>query len=165
MWIVAKIKKKEIEIFKKELIERMGKDLEFYYPKIECHQYIGNKVKVSEKLALESYVFCYHKNFTGKNISRLKFIKGLNYFLDGCYQNQKDIINFITYCKRHENKNGYLTQGFFKNIISKKAQFLSGPFTNMMFEIIEKQKNKLKVLMGNIVTTVSDNKNYLYRSV
>ena len=48
-------------------------------------------------------------------------------------------------------------------MVTKKAQFLSGPFTNMFFEILEKQKNKLKILIGNFVTTVPDNKNYLYR--
>jgi len=35
----------------------------------------------------------------------------------------------------------------------------------MMFEIIERQKNKLKILLGNIVTTVSDKNNYLYRPI
>ena len=35
----------------------------------------------------------------------------------------------------------------------------------MVFEIIEKQKNNLKILIGNIVTTISDKKNYLYRPV
>ena len=38
-------------------------------------------------------------------------------------------------------------------------------FVDMIFEILEKQKNKLKILIGNIVMTISDNKNYCYRSV
>ena len=53
---------------------------------------------------------------------------------------------------------------FFKEAIKNRGQFISGPFTNMMFEIIEKQKNKLKVVIDNIVTTISDNK-YLYRPI
>ena len=57
------------------------------------------------------------------------------------------------------------TQDFFKTMIVKKAQFVSGPFSNMMFEILEKQKNKLKILIGNVVTTISDKKNYLYRPI
>ena len=48
--------------------------------------------------------------------------------------------------------------------MNRKAQFITGPFANMIFEIIEKQKNKLKILIGSLVTTVQDNKNYLYRS-
>jgi len=35
----------------------------------------------------------------------------------------------------------------------------------MIFEIIEKQNNKLKILVGNIITTISDKKNYLYRPI
>ena len=54
---------------------------------------------------------------------------------------------------------------FFKTILTKKAKFISGPFTNMVFEILERQKNKLKILIGDIVTTISDKKNYLYRPV
>ena len=64
-----------------------------------------------------------------------------------------------------ENKDGYLTQAFFKSIIVKKAQFVSGPFTNMMFEIIEKQKNKIKILVGNVVTTMLDERNLFYRPI
>ena len=56
-------------------------------------------------------------------------------------------------------------QSFFMTMITKKVQFLSGPFTNMLFDVIEKQKHQLKILVGNFVTTVPNNKNYLYRSV
>jgi len=47
-------------------------------------------------------------------------------------------------------------------MITKKAKFISGPFTNIMFEILKKQKNNLKIIVGNVVTTISDNSNYLY---
>ena len=46
-----------------------------------------------------------------------------------------------------------------------KAKFISGPFTNMIFEILERQKNKLKISVGNIVTTISNKKNYLYQPI
>ena len=92
-------------------------------------------------------------------------MKGLEYFLEGCNQNQSNITKFIEYCKAYENEKGYLTQSFFKTTIKGKAKFISGPFTNMIFEIIEKQRNKLKILVGNVVTTISDNSNYLYRPV
>ena len=39
MWIVAKIKKSEIKSFKKDLIKKSGKEIQFYCPKIEYHQY------------------------------------------------------------------------------------------------------------------------------
>ena len=166
MWTVAKIKKNEIETFKKNLVQKVGVDIEFYCPKIEYNKYFKNKVKRLEKFALENYIFCYHKTFSKVFfVNKLKFIKGLDYFLNGYCQNQSEIVKFIKYCKSSENDKGYLTQAFFKAIITKRAQFISGPFTNMLFEIVEKQKNKLKIIVGNVVTTISDKTNYLYRPV
>jgi len=164
MWVVAKIKKNEIKIFKRGLIKKLGKDIQFYCPKIEYHQYFRNKTKRLEKLALENYVFCYNTNFSNSIfINRLRFIRGLEYFLDGHYQNQNEIVKFIECCKGFENNKGYLTQSFFKTVITNKAKFISGPFSNVMFEILKKQKNKLKIIVGNVVMTVSDNSNHLYR--
>ena len=166
MWVVAKVKIKNLVMFKKKLAEKMGSDVRFYYPRIEYHKYNGNKVKIFEKHVLESYIFCYHENFKKACfINEVKFLNGLQYFLEGCNQNQNNIIKFINYCKTFENEKGYLNQSFFKSIISKKAKFISGPFTNLIFEIIEKQKNKLKILVGNIVTTIPNKKNYLYRPI
>ena len=163
MWIVAKIKKREIKIFKEDLIKKVGKDIQFYCPKVEYRKYFGDKVKKFEKFILEDYIFCYHVMFKKvSTISEMKYLKGLVYFLNGCGQNQGGLIKFIDYCKSFENKDGYLTPKFFQTMITKKAKFLSGPFANMMFEILERQKNKLKILVGNIVTTVSDKNNYLY---
>ena len=166
MWVVAKVKIKDLNIFKKNLTEKIGSDIKFYHPKIEYHKYFGSKVKRFEKFILENYVFCYHIKFEKTNfVNGVRSIRGLNYFLEGYSQNQSNIIKFIEYCKTFEDKKGYLTQSFFTNIISKKAKFISGPFTNMIFEIIEKQKNKLKILVGNIVTTIPNNTSYLYRPI
>ena len=166
MWVVAKIKPKEVKFFKKNMIEKLGKDIQFYCPKIEYHQHFKNKIYRLERFVLENYIFCYHANFS-KSIfmNKLRFIKGLKYFLNGYCYNQNEIIKFIKYCKHSENNKGYLTQTFFKSIITKKAKFISGPFTNMFFEILEKQKNKLKIEVGNVVATISNNSNYLYRPV
>ena len=71
------------------------------------------------------------------------------------------IVTDITF----EKDKGCLTQSFFTTIISKKAKFISGPFANMVFELLEKRKNKLKILVGNIVTTMPNNTNYLYRPI
>jgi len=166
MWIVAKIKMKNINIFKKDIIDKVDSNIQFYNPKIEYDKYHGSKLKKQEKFILENYVFCYHENFKKSNFDQnIKYLKGLEYFLEGCTQNQKDILKFIKYCKTFENEKGYITQSFFKTIISKKAKFISGPFTNMIFEIIEKQKNKLKILVGNIVTTIPNKTKYLYRPI
>ena len=166
MWTVAKFKKKELNIFKEEMIEKFGQEIIFYCPKIEHKKHFKNNIKKFERLLLENYIFCYHTKFTTfSTINELRFLKGLEYFLSGYKQSQNEIIKFINNCKSFENKEGYLTSAFFKNILSKKAQFISGPFTSMMFEIIERQKNKLKILLGNIVTTISDKNNYLYRPI
>ena len=165
MWIVAKIKIKELYTFKKKLTEKCDKNIKFYCPKIVRHKYFGSKIKKFEKPILENYVFCHHVKFQEAGaIAKMKYLKGLIYFLNGCEKNQNELIKFIEYCKSFENSDGYLMSTFFKKAIKNRGQFISGPFTNMMFEIIEKQKNKLKIVINNIVTTVSDNK-YLYRPI
>ena len=166
MWVVAKIKIKSFNIFKKNLSEKIGSEVQFYCPKVEYYKYFGNKLKKFEKLILENYIFCYHKKFKETNsINEFRFVKGLEYFLHGHQKNQNQILKFIDYCKSFEDAKGYLMQSFFMTMITKKVQFLSGPFTNMLFDVIEKQKHQLKILVGNFVTTVPNNKNYLYRSV
>jgi len=166
MWVVAKIKINNLNIFKKEITSKFGKEIKFYQPKIEYHKNFGSKVKRLEKFVLENYIFCFHNKFKeSRHINEAKFLQGLQYFLEGHNQNQKQIIRFIEYCKSFENENGYLTQSFFKTMINNKAKFISGPFTNMIFEILEKQKTKLKILVGNIVTTISNKTNYLYRPI
>ena len=164
MWVVAKIKKKEIHLFKKELLKKFGSEIKFYNPKIQYQKYNNNKIKKIEESILGNYIFCYHETLNQtKVMNRARFLKGLEYFLQGNYQNQDQIIKFINYCKSFENKNGYLSEAFFKALITNKAQFVSGPFINMVFEILEKQKNKVKILLGNFIATISENKNYLYR--
>ena len=166
MWIVAKLKISNLNIFKRELTKKFGEEIKFYQPKIEYHQNFGSKVKRLEKFVLENYIFCFHKKFKeSRYINEARSSKGLQYFLDGYNQNQKQITKFIEYCKSFENESGYLTQSFFRTIISNKAKFISGPFTNMIFEILDKQKNKLKILVGNLVTTISNKADYLYRPI
>ena len=54
---------------------------------------------------------------------------------------------------------------FFEFQNMKRGMFLSGPFTNMIFSVIEKQRNKLKVLIGKATMTITKNSNYLFRPV
>ena len=46
MWMVAKIKIKNLNIFKKNLAEKIGNDIKFYHPKIEYRMHFGDKVKI-----------------------------------------------------------------------------------------------------------------------
>ena len=166
MWIVAKVKRKEFNIFKQKLVEEVGKDTQFYHPKLQYKRYIKNKIKKFEKLILENYVFCYHEKFNSPDcINSVRFLKGLEYFLDGHIQNQNEMIKFIDFCKSCENEDGCLTQAFFKTILVKNGQFITGPFTNMFFQILKKQKNKMTILIGNIMTTISNKRKLLNRPV
>ena len=45
MWVVAKIKPKEVNCFRKNMIEKSGEDIQFYCPKIEYQQYFKKKIK------------------------------------------------------------------------------------------------------------------------
>ena len=39
MWAIAKVKIKNLNTFKKDLAEKVGNDIKFYYPKIEYFKY------------------------------------------------------------------------------------------------------------------------------
>ena len=102
------------------------------------------------------YLFCYNKNFSDhKTIQSLKFTRGLKYFLNGNKERQKEIFNFVNKCKKSENINGYLSENFFELYESKDYKLSSGPFADKIFKIINFQKNKINVLLGNIKTTIS----------
>ena len=166
MWIVLKYKKNEFNFLKQDFKKALGDLPLIFRPKIKYQKLIRNKLQFLENDILGDYLICYHEKFKTIHIlTILKNLKGLKYFLLNSYNNQKEIINFIDYCKKNQGVDGYLTQGFFQLSNMKKGIFLSGPFTNMIFGVIEKQKDKLKVLIGNVTTTITKNSNYLYRSI
>ena len=165
MWVIVKYNKKEFKTIKNNLKKKLGNEIKFYNPKIKYQRYLRGKLQTLAKDILENYLLCYHPTFANsKSLHSLKYLKGLDYFLEGYRCNQSQILNFINHCQSNENSEGFLNQTFFQNLQSNKAKFVSGPFTNMVFEILERKKNKLKISIGNIVTTVS-NKNYLYRPI
>ena len=69
MWIVAKVKTKELNIFKNSLLDKLGKDIKFYNPKIEYSKYFRDKIKKIELPILENYIFCHHSKFEKSNFS------------------------------------------------------------------------------------------------
>ena len=166
MWIVAKYKNNELGILKENFIKVLGNSTVFYNPKIKFQKFVKNKLKTYEKFVLENYLICHSAKFSDPSfINRLKYSKGISYFLNGFRGSQNEISNFVQECKRLEDENGYLTQDFFEILKNKKARFISGPFTDIMFEVISNQKNKLRVLIGNLRTTISKKSGYLYRSI
>jgi len=166
MWAVIKYKSKEFNILKNNFTKILGETPKFYCPKIKYQKYIRRQLKTCEKLILENYIICYHPKFSDSSaINKLKYSKGLSYFLNGFQKNQKEIIWFINHCKKYENAEGYLKQDFFNYDNFKKCKFLSGPFTNMIFEIISNQSKKLKISIGGLTTIIDKKSNYFYRPV
>ena len=104
MWVVAKVNIQEVNTFKRKLIEKFGKEIEFYNPKIVYYKNFKNKIKKFEKFILENYIFCHHRKFANSNaINEIQFIKGLQYFLTGHIQNH-DLLSYIRRDKKTENR-------------------------------------------------------------
>ena len=92
------------------------------------------------------------------------YCKGVKYFLDNFSSSQVEIKNFISKCKKNEDSDGFIKQSFFdyKNI--NIFEFISGPFANLIFTILEENKISIKGLIGkhNICVSKKDN---LFRPV
>tara|TARA_B100000242_G_C42977976_1_gene453930 strand:+ start:466 stop:963 length:498 start_codon:yes stop_codon:yes gene_type:complete len=156
MWAVIKIDKKKFFSFKQDLNIKFGGGAEVYRPKLLINKIKKNKLYKKEFDLLGDYLFCYHTSFIQKGLmDQLKFTKGVKYLLNGSISSQKEIKKFIYKCKSLENKKGYLKQSFYDLEINEYYKFSSGPFTDKIFKIIELQKNKINILMGNIKTNIS----------
>ena len=164
MWIVLKYKKKEQNYLLKELRQRVGKDIKIYIPKINLKFFSKSKIVNIKKPLLGDYLFCYHSNFKDINfLNSINFLKGLKYILKDFISSQKEINFFIKRCNRHENSEGFLSQDFFNFENKKKFKFFSGPFTNMIFDLIKKEnKHNLKCLIGDFKLTVTGRENIYF---
>ena len=159
MWTIVKIDKKRLNFLKKDFRKLLGDDIIFYNPKIVLQNYKNNKLFSKEYCLLGDYIFCFHNEF--KNplaLCKLKFTKGLKYFLSGFLQSQNEISDFVSKCKRAEDKKGYLSINFCDLKSNKNYKFVSGPFTEKIFKIINLQKNNIEILMGNIKTKINKKK-------
>ena len=163
MWTIIKFDKKKLSLLKRDLQEKLGSDFKIYYPKLTFRKYKNNKMIKKDFDILGDYLFCFHKNFSDSQaLSKLKFTKGLKYFLTGFINSQEEIKKFINKCKESEDKDGYLSQDFFEICVNAKYKFSSGPFSEMIFKIINLHKNKINILLGDIKTTINKN-DFLFR--
>lgn len=166
MWVVAKINRKKINFFIQEIKEKCRDDIVLYRPSIQYEKIRKNKLEKNIKPLLEDYFFCFSNKFNDINFTNtLSYIKGLNYFLTGYKNNQNEIKRFVENCKFYQNAKGFITKEFFYNLISSRGKFVSGPFTNMMFDIIEKNKFSFKVLIGNYKVSLSKKDSNLFLPV
>ena len=158
MWIIIKFDKKKFNFFKSELRNKLSRDHVLYSPKLLIERNRNNKIINKEFNILGDYIFCYDKNLKNKGIlNQLKFVRGLKYILEGFVSTQKEIEFFINKCKKLENQKGYITQNLFQLEQNLKYKFASGPFIDKIFQIINIQQNKIKILVGEIKTTIKKN--------
>ena len=165
MWIILRYKKNNFQFLINDLRKKFKNNLEIYNPKFKTNLSVKNKFITSELTLLGDYFFCHHKEFNNPNIiNSLKFTKGLKDFIKGYKFSQKDIQDFIMKCRKSENKEGYLTNKFYNLYKNSKFKFNSGLFSNFVFEIINLQKNKIKLLLGNLKITTEKEK-FIFKSI
>jgi len=161
MWAIIKVDLKKLSLFNEDLKKKLGSEFKIYVPKIKIQMYKKNKLINKNIPLLGNYVFFFHKEFNNlKIIDSLKFTRGLKYFLNGCHFSQNEIKAFINKCQSLENKKGYIAQNFLNLNLNSFYSFKSGLFTNKIFELIELQKNKIKILI-NGVKIQTNNKDFL----
>lgn len=161
MWTILKFNKKEFFFLKKDFKEKLGNDVILYSPKILIEKKNHNKVFKKEFYILGDYIFLYHKKVNQITLNNLKFSRGLKYFLEGFQSSQNEIETFINKCKSLENEKGFVSQNLFEIIKNERYKFLTGPFTSEIFKILEIQKNKINILIGNFNTYIKK-KDYLF---
>ena len=165
MWAVLKIDKNYISLLKKDFSQKIGNDVKFYSPKLKINKFYKKKSLKKEIMLLEDYLLCFHKDFSKKSmISNLRYCRGLKYFLTDFLKSQIEIENFISKCKKNEDDEGYIKPSFFDLKKNSKYQFSSGPFTNLVFRILDENKLSIKGLIGNFSVTVSKEQ-YFFRPV
>ena len=150
MWVVAKYKSNDYEFFCKNL-KKNNPDIETYRP-----SYLEYK-KIFPLLG--KYCFVYDQSFGDMTVlARLKYTKGLNYFLHGCQSHQKSIEEFISFLQSKENKQGLLDPTFFYDYLTKQGTFLSGPLKNMVFDILAQNKKTLTVSIEGSARSITIHK-------
>ena len=131
MWIIAKYKSNEKNIFLQNINKKISGKIKVFNPKIKINSYKKNRLVTKEKSLLNNYLFCFHPEFLDSNMLKtISGTKGLVYLLNGSSLYQDEIENFIKYCKLHEDQDGYIKQSFLDVSHNKYYKFTSGPFTN-----------------------------------
>ena len=166
MWTVIKIDKKKSNLFKIEMIKKLGSECEFYAPKIKVVSIRNNRKIEKDLFLLGDYIFCHHEKFNQKNIiNQLKSIIGLKYFINSFFLAQNEIQNFIYKCKGMETPDGFIKDTLFNLYISKNYKFISGALSGTIFKILALNKNEISILIGNVTAKLDRKKNYLFKPV
>ena len=165
MWAIIKFDKKNINLLKNDLHKKLGKSSQFYIPKIGIKKIKNHKLIIKEINLLGDYMFCFHENLSNERfLNSIKFCRGMKSILNGHKLLQREIIRFISKCKKAENEDGYLRFNFYQIDLKKSYKFISGPFIDKIFRIIEVQQSKIDILLGNIKTLIKK-ENYLIKPI
>tara|TARA_B100000242_G_C43022340_1_gene475827 strand:+ start:776 stop:1273 length:498 start_codon:yes stop_codon:yes gene_type:complete len=163
MWTVIKYKKNNLPFLAQNLREKFGDIFTFYNPKIKYEKISKSKRFIKEKYILGNYIFCYSKNFIDLSfVNSIKNLKGLDYFLNGYKDNQKNIENFISNCKNYEISDQVISPKFFLQLDLNSSKFLNGLFANKIFKILEKRKNKILVSLDGLKAEINTEKNLYF---
>ena len=167
MWIVVTYKKNELNILLKSLKEKFDKNISFYHPKVKISSYKNNKLINKSKPLLNDYLFCYSENFNrSQSLSHIINTKGLKSLVGDYVISQNEINNFIKLCKNMEDKDGLVIQNKILDLVQNQYyKFTSGPFANLIFTLLEKNKKDLKVLLGKVTTNINTKNNYNFQLV
>ena len=159
MWTIIKFEKKNLTFLKSDLKKKLGNNCKFYIPKLLFKRYTKKKLVKKEFNLLGDYLFCFNEKFNdSKIIKTINYARGLKYVLQGFNQSQNEITEFIEKCRVSEDSDGYISEQFYDLKINSNYKFFSGPFTNSIFKILQLQKNKIRILMGNFKTTINKKK-------
>ena len=82
MWTILKFKKKEFNILKNNLKEKLGNNFLIYRPKLLIQNYKKNALVNKQIDIMGEYLFLFHKDLNDEKIIQdLNFTKGLKYIL------------------------------------------------------------------------------------
>jgi len=164
MWVIAKYDQKKTDFFLENLRKKLKEKVIIYNPRIKVEKIYKKKLISKEFNILGDYIFCFNPKFKNQQIlNELQFTQGLKYFLKSFYKSQKEIKEFIKKCKKSENENGFISADFFDVEINKKYKFNNGPLLNLIFQVIEVQKTKFKILMSDKIATIR--KGFIFSSL
>ena len=159
MWAIIKFDKKKYHLLKRELKTKLGDKCKIYKPKVLINRFVNNKLVKKEINLLGNYFFCFDESFKNDlTLKKINYFVGLKYFLSGHLYSQKQISDFINNIKKIENKNGFITQSIFEIEINKFYKFDSGSFANKIFKVLSLNKNNLRIIMGNLKSTINRKK-------
>ena len=151
MWVVLKIKKySELDIIRKSLTDLFGSSPKLCNPKVKTKNISSKKNTIRDTFLLEKYILIHHNKLSNQfYLNKIRYIRGIDYCLQGFKSCQNEIYKFVQKCEKNQDTSGYVNSDFFNLSEGMDIRFSKGPFVNFVSKIVEIQKKKLKMLVGN----------------